>query len=62
MMLARIEPGPGGAELQTFECPQRDHTFMVVVEDPMELLSRPRCRAGCAWLHAKVRFVLIGRL
>ena len=35
-MLALIEAGPGHSDLRTFECPKCDHTFRVVVEDPMK--------------------------
>jgi len=34
MRLALIEPGPGGADLRTFECAKCDHTFRLVVADP----------------------------
>jgi hypothetical protein len=36
MMLARIEPGPAGADLRTFECPKCEHVFRTTVEDPMK--------------------------
>jgi transposase-like protein len=35
MMLARIEPGPRGSDQRTFDCPKCEHTFRVLVEDPM---------------------------
>jgi hypothetical protein len=35
MMLARIEPGPNGADLRTFECPTCQQLQKVVVEDPL---------------------------
>jgi hypothetical protein len=34
MMLARIEPGPNGSDLQTFECPK--HVHKMPAEDPMK--------------------------
>jgi hypothetical protein len=36
MMLARIEPGPGGSDLRTFECPKCDYVHKVVVDDPLK--------------------------
>ena len=33
MMLARIEPGPNGSDLRTFEC---DHIHKMLVEDPLK--------------------------
>ena len=36
MMLARIEPSPGGADLRTFECPKCEHVQKMLVEDPMK--------------------------
>ena len=35
MMLARIEPGPNGSDLRTFECPKCEHVEKRLVEDPM---------------------------
>jgi hypothetical protein len=35
MMLARIGPGPNGADLRTFECPKCQHVEKKLVEDPM---------------------------
>jgi len=34
MMLARIEPGPNGSDLRTFECPKCEHVHQALVEDP----------------------------
>ena len=36
LMLARIEPGPNGADLRTFECPNCEHVPQTLVEDPMK--------------------------
>ena len=36
MMLARIEPGPAGSDLRTFECPKCEHVLRTMVEDPMK--------------------------
>jgi hypothetical protein len=36
MMLARIEPGPNGSDLLTFECPKCEYSQRVEVEDPMK--------------------------
>jgi hypothetical protein len=36
MMLARIEPGPNGADLRTFECPKCEHLHKMLVEDPLK--------------------------
>ena len=36
MMLARIEPGPNGSDLRTFECAKCDHIHKVLVEDPLK--------------------------
>jgi hypothetical protein len=36
MMLARIEPGPGGSDLRTFECPKCEHVHKAFVEDPIK--------------------------
>jgi hypothetical protein len=33
MMLARIEPGPAGSDLRTFECPKCEHIRKTLVED-----------------------------
>jgi hypothetical protein len=35
MMLARIEAGPAGSDLRTFECPKCNHVHKTLVEDPM---------------------------
>jgi hypothetical protein len=35
-MLARIEPGPNGSDLRTFECPKCNNVHKVLVEDPMK--------------------------
>jgi hypothetical protein len=35
MMLARIEPGPSGSDLRTFECPKCAHVEKRLVEVPM---------------------------
>jgi hypothetical protein len=34
MMLARIEPGPAGSDLRTFECPKCEHVHKVLAQDP----------------------------
>jgi len=39
MMLAHIEPGPGGSDLLTFECRKCNHTHRILAEDPMKLVS-----------------------
>jgi hypothetical protein len=36
MALSRIEPGPGGADLRTFECPKCEHIQRVVAADPLK--------------------------
>jgi hypothetical protein len=36
MMLARIEPGPNGSDVRTFECPKREHVQNMLVEDPLK--------------------------
>ena len=36
MMLARIEPGPNGSDLRTFECPKCEHVQKMLVEDPLK--------------------------
>jgi ssDNA-binding Zn-finger/Zn-ribbon topoisomerase 1 len=36
MMLARIERGPVGSDLRTFECPKCEHVQKMLVEDPMK--------------------------
>ena len=36
MMLARIEPGPAGADRGTFECPKCEHVLETMIEDPMK--------------------------
>jgi hypothetical protein len=36
MMLARIEPGPNGSDLRTFECSKCEHVHKVLAEDPMK--------------------------
>jgi hypothetical protein len=37
VMLARIEPGPAGSDLRTFECRKCEHVRKAVVEaDPMK--------------------------
>jgi hypothetical protein len=35
MMLARIEPGPNGSDLRTFECPKCERVHQALVEDPL---------------------------
>jgi len=39
MMLARIEPGPAGSDMRTFECPKCNHTHRILAEDAMKLVS-----------------------
>jgi hypothetical protein len=36
LMLARIEPGPNGADLRTFECPNCEYVPQTLVENPMK--------------------------
>jgi len=36
MMLARIEPGPAGSNLLTFECIKCEQVHKVLAEDPMK--------------------------
>jgi hypothetical protein len=36
LMLARIEPGPNGAALRTFECPNCEYVPQTLVENPMK--------------------------
>jgi hypothetical protein len=36
MMLARIELGPNGSDLRTFECPKCEQILKTVVEDPLK--------------------------
>jgi uncharacterized protein YlaI len=36
LMLARIEPGPNGADLRTFECPNCEYVLQTLVENPMK--------------------------
>jgi hypothetical protein len=36
MMLARIEPGPAGSVLRTFECPTCERVQKVLAEDSIE--------------------------
>jgi transposase-like protein len=36
MSLARIEPGPAGSDLRTFECPKCEHSQRVLAEDPLK--------------------------
>src|SRR3982074_1699504 len=42
MMLARIQPGPNGSELRTFECPKCEHILKTLVEGPLKSAKR-RC-------------------
>jgi hypothetical protein len=35
MMLARIELGPNGSDLRTFECPKCEQILKALVEDPL---------------------------
>jgi hypothetical protein len=35
MILARIEPGPAGSDLRTFECARCNHVRKMVAEDPL---------------------------
>ena len=35
-MPARIEPGPNGADLRTFECPNCEYVPQTLVENPMK--------------------------
>ncbi len=46
MMLAQIEPAPGGADLRSFECLKCDHVQRVQVEDPLKSASTGWTAAG----------------
>jgi hypothetical protein len=35
-MLTRLEIGPAGSDLRTFECPKCEHVHQVLVEDPLK--------------------------
>jgi ribosomal protein L37AE/L43A len=37
MRLRRIESGPDGSDLRTFECSKCEHIHKVLAEDPMKL-------------------------
>jgi hypothetical protein len=47
MMLARIEPGPNGSDLRTFECSKCEHVHKVLAEGPMK-------SATVQWHHSKL--------
>jgi hypothetical protein len=47
MMLARIEPGPNGSDLRTFECCKCEHVHKVLAEGPMK-------SATVQWHHSKL--------
>ena len=36
LMLARIEPGPNGADLRSIECPNCEYVAQTLVENPMK--------------------------
>jgi hypothetical protein len=36
MMLARIELGPNGSDLRTFECPKCEHVQKMLVKDLLQ--------------------------
>lgn len=36
MMLARIESGPNGSDLRTFECSKCEHVQKILAEDPVK--------------------------
>jgi hypothetical protein len=36
MTLARIEAGPNGSDLRTFECAKCEHVHKILAEDPMK--------------------------
>ena len=46
MMLAKIEHGPGGADLRSFECLKCDHVQRVLVEDPLKSANTGWTAAG----------------
>ena len=48
MMLARIEPSPGGADLRTFECPKCERVQKMLVEDPLR-------SANTGWMAGGLR-------
>ena len=39
MMLARIERGPAGSDLRTFECPKCEHVCERQVDDPLKSVN-----------------------
>jgi hypothetical protein len=47
-MLARIEPGPNGADLRTFECPNCEHVPQTLVEDP-------RKSGNAGWINSALK-------
>jgi hypothetical protein len=36
MRLTRIEAGPNGSDLRTFECAECEHVHKILAEDPMK--------------------------
>jgi hypothetical protein len=46
MILARIEPGPAGTALRTFECPKCERVLLAE-DDPI--------RSHMAWLNSELR-------
>jgi hypothetical protein len=49
MMLARIEPGPAGSDLRTFECPKCEHVIKTMVDDPM------KSSKVTGWQHSELK-------
>jgi hypothetical protein len=39
MMLARVERGPAGSDLRTFECPKCEHVCKMQVDDPLKSVN-----------------------
>jgi hypothetical protein len=48
MMLARIEPGPNGSDLLTFECPKCEYVHKVMIE------SDPIKSDSAGWQHGEL--------
>jgi len=48
MMLARVDPGPNGSDLRTFECPKCERVQKMLVEDPLR-------SANTGWMAGGLR-------
>jgi hypothetical protein len=48
MMLARIQPGPTGSEIRTFECPKCEHVQKMLVEDALK-------SANAGWIAGGIK-------